>query len=170
MIQKVGLFTNVDPDDRNALMGKALSAASWIRIFAIVGLVMTIIAGIAFTLLTFGIGFIIAIIFIAIEALIFVYTGKLKQQIEENIIPSLTLPYVFAVFAILGAISSLKNIQTSSVFNAIINILIQAFTIYLWYVLISCIKKADNAHEVQGRNDYSDYQDVDDIKDIDDLV
>ncbi len=149
MIEKVGLFTSVDSDDRNALMGKALSAASWLRIFAIIGLVIGIIASIVLILATFGLGIIFAILIIAIQVAIFIYTGKLKDQIEENIIPSLTPPYVFIVLAILGVLSSFKDFSAAS----IPNILIQLFTVYLWYLVISCVKKADQTIEVQTVSD-----------------
>lgn len=159
MNQKIGLFTSVNPNDTEGLRAKALVAAYWLKIISIISLVITAIFGVIAIFIGGAIGsmvgdsigasaagagamiaitIVILIIASAFTLLTLWYTGKVKQELENNVIPGLIFAYIMAAFAVIGIIG---NIYPE--FH-LIPLVIQIFIAYLWYTLITSISNLSN--------------------------
>ncbi len=163
-MKEVGLFDSVDSNDREGLFGKAYSSAKVLRILALIGLIFTIISVL---LLVVGAGLlggavgsmagqgaagavgfgaivlVSSIIGVVIQALVFWYTGTLRDKLSQGVVPGLVLPYVFIVFAVLAVLSALR---ANGMLAKIIGIGLSGFQAYLWFVIISCVSKLSNSN------------------------
>ncbi len=95
----------------------------------------SILSGVIFILLL-----ILIVLGITVPILTIWYSGKVKQDIEDDVIPSLTLAYVLIVLSVLGV---LGNIYPK--FH-MIGLGLEIFQTYLWFVLIDSIRKVDNMY------------------------
>ncbi len=156
------LVSSVDPNDKAQLMAKAFVASKMLRILAIVAIVISLLiavpiiilggviggAGLAVSgidggeelavaggLLAFGAGMMVLLVAMIGQFFTLWYTSKLKQQLENNDIPSLVLPYIFLVitlFSIYGSIEPEFNL---------LGFILYGLVAFLWLVLISTVSK-----------------------------
>lgn len=156
------LVSSVDPNDKAQLMAKAFVASKMLRILAIVAIAISLLiavpiiilggvigsAGLAVSgidggeelavaggLLAFGAGMMVLLVAMIGQFFTLWYTSKLKQQLENNDIPSLVLPYIFLVitlFSIYGSIEPEFNL---------LGFILYGLVAFLWLVLISTVSK-----------------------------
>ncbi len=154
MKQKAGLFAAVATNDREGLMGKAVSSITWLKIMAIINIVISALIMIATSYgvslsrsipttgpeasMSVGIlmgSFVISLLFIVF---IFWYLGRIKADLENNVVPNLVPAYIMIAFGIIGFLSIL--FARKDLLN-IVSILTASFNLFLWYTLISSVNK-----------------------------
>ncbi len=152
------LFQSVAPDDVEGQKTKALVAAKFLRIFAIVAIVLTLIiavpvllagsvlggiglsgagasggAAVAGGLFFAVIGVIVMLLALVGSFLTFWYAGDFPKKLASNQVPGLGLPYILMALTVLSVLGALRP------FN-LVSLLINGFVAYLWYVIITAIK------------------------------
>ncbi len=159
MNRRIDIFTVIDPNDMEGLRAKALVTANWLKILSIINLVIRIVIGILAILLggligawlggifglgELGAGVVIAFVLVGIfldivfSLLTIWYTGRVKQELDKDIVPSLITAYVMAAFTIINFIRSI--VPEINPIGLTINILFA----YLWYTLITSISNLGN--------------------------
>ncbi len=151
------VFKSVDPDDKEGLLRRAYAAIKFLKAFAIISLALIIVFSLLTLILTaeaihdvgselilkdvnsMNLFYGVLVIFVVIGIQLFTvwYVGKLKQQLLNGEIPSLTVPYIFIILSVLSLFSTIRPKFS------LIGFIINAFILYLWYVLIISIKKLD---------------------------
>ncbi len=142
------LFKNVEPLDKEANTLKAIVACKTLRIVSIVMLCLSAVLLLLFTLgtaiVTFGASFFLFIFGIAIlcvagllHIFTIIYTKNYIEEFEANRTPKLTGIYVFMVLSAIYCLDALTR-------GTILSIVAYGFMIYLWYVVMTCIKNLDS--------------------------
>ncbi len=166
--KRAGLFTVADSNDKKQIQGKLKLVAQWLKVLAIIGLVFTSIVfvgalcmvGCVSTLsssqatiigekavgITAGIALLIGIFLllftVGISALIIWYTGKVQKDVDKDVLPSSVIGYVFLVLGVIGLLGNLYDIFEKGVgWGTIISLASSVFGCFLWFSLISLIKK-----------------------------
>ncbi len=144
MDRKVGIFKRVDYGDKQGFIAKAFSAAKYIKILSALGLSVILIAVLVIAvsydgsnnsaLVVFLITVLIALLF---QILLYWYANKIKNDLENEILPHLGLSWLLLVLSI---IATLKTAIGSN-YN-LVGFVVNLFMSYLWYVVINCVSKA----------------------------
>ncbi len=155
------IFKGVNEGDKEGLISKALASASLLRLLAVVSIIITLIiavpilmaggvlggtivsevgevgagAGAAAGIMAFGTGLIVLLVGMIGQFITLWYTGSLKKKLENREIPGLVLPYIFLVLTSFSLYGSIRP-EIS-----IVGIILYAFIGYLWFVVISTVKK-----------------------------
>ncbi len=142
------LFKKVEPLDKEANKLKAIVACKTLKIISIVLLCLAAVLLLLFTLgtalITFGASLFLLVFGIALLAIaglldIFtiIYTKRYIEEFEAGRTPKLTGIYVFMVFSAIYFVDSIFR-------TAAISVIAYGFMIYLWYVVMTCIKNLNS--------------------------
>ncbi len=160
-MKEIGLFSKVNANNREELIGKAYTAAKWLRLFAGITMLATIFTAIMLIIGSGIVGasgsdgiiasilsaagsmlvtFVMLFFGLLFQLLILFYVSVLAAQLEQNILPELFVPYMFLVIAVINFVGSLSA-GAGSVYVYLTSIL-YLFIVYLWYVFTSNVSKA----------------------------
>ncbi len=153
-MRKVDLFQPVNRNDRDDLIAKAYEATRWIKLLAVIALLLSIVAFLLFLLginiisrmdksylglKVFGImdgPFVFLMLSILMQTLVFIYIKILRHSLEDDEIPNLFFAYILLLLTIA---SSVFFIFPDPDFVGLILI---GSTAFLWLLIVTSLERA----------------------------